>query len=199
MRAFLSEEKSLLIVTPFRCGSTYLSDNALKFKLRSVDFHQENLPKNIENKIFMYRDPLDRYLSLYHKFCFEKNDQIQGDLTTLLSNLLSSEKKQDFWEEVYLSIPKLKRNFQRDPHTQTQYSYFTTTGENIDSYRISDVKNFREIIYLNFAEKVSEHKTKIDSVSINYKTIIYLNEIQNVIKKIYQDDYSEIQPRLMTL
>lgn len=182
-----------MIVTPFRCGSTYLSDNALKFKLRSVDFHQENLPKNIENKIFMYRDPLDRYLSLYHKFCFA------GDGLPFLANLLSSEKKQDFWEEVYLSMPHLKRNFQRDPHIQTQYSYFTGTGENIDSYRISDVKNFGEIIYLNFAEKVPEHKSKIDSISINYKTIIYLNEIQNVIKKIYQDDYSEIQPRLIAL
>jgi hypothetical protein len=199
MRAFLSEEKSLLIVTPFRCGSTYLSDNASKFKLRSFDFHQENLPKNIENKIFIYRDPLERYLSLYHKFCFGQNGHNQGEMASILSNLLSTEKNQDFWEEVYLSMPQLERNFQRDPHIHTQYSYFTATNENIDSYRISSVKKFREVIYLNFAEKVLEHKTKIDSISINYKTIIYLNEIQNVIKKIYQDDYSKIQPRLMTL
>lgn len=202
MRAFLSEEKSLAIITPYRCGSSYLAEHSFKHNLFVFNLHTEKARdifkkhlESAENKVFIFRDPVERYLSLYHRFCFEKNPK-QDDNGY---SYVSKKRSKDFWQEALWSMPRLEKNFNEDFHTITQYSYFTSMGENVSDYDIIDVKDYEKFMFLYLNNKVPRHMVELENVPINYRTILCLERIFTTIKKIYADDYQFLQPNIMDL
>lgn len=203
MRAFISSDGQNLIAIPNRCGSSYFTEKHIDFGLIHFNFSTpkfievfKNFSTTVKNKFFLYRDPMDRYLSYYNAFCFGKTITKSTQTGFFFT---PPQRSKNLWEEACRALPKLEKNFEKDAHTNLQTSYFQQTDENIEDYTIIDVADFQKFIYLNFRENVPAHTHGLSEYPISYQSILYLSRIQDCIKNIYAKDYELLQPRTVRL
>lgn len=203
MRAFISEDGETLVAVLNRCGSSYFTEKHVSFGLIQFNFSTpkfievfKNFSSTVKNKFFLYRDPMDRYLSFYNQFCFGQTITKSTQSGFLFT---PPQRSKNFWEDTYRSLPKLQQNFDKDGHTDLQTSYFEKTGESVEDYSIIDVDDFQKFVYLTFRENTPAHTDSLSEYPISYQSIRYLNKIQDCLKKIYAKDYEVLQPRTVRL
>lgn len=190
MIVFFSHETESIIITPFRCGSRHLIKNASDYNLMHFSVETaygkklfKSIINDVEDKTFLYRDPVDRYISFYHTFIFNKPEKEAPN-----KSIIPKIRSKNFWEDLYNSVSLLEKYFDIDSHTNNQYRYFSMMDENINDYKIIDVENFSKFIYLTFADKVEAHKKPLSDEKFNFYDFQYYNKIKPRLEKLYEED-----------
>jgi len=200
MRIFFQEEKKLLIVTPYLCGSTYLAVKCNKFSLTSLVPQRGNkLLHEILNteeitKQFIYRDPIERYFSFYSKFIFQPKDDIDN---SDLKNFIPKKRQKNFWDDMYESLSNLKDIYMDDRHTWPQYSFFQEFSQNEGQYEIYSLDEYSKWLYLTFGvkETIPEHSYEKYEVTNFFKAL----KIYDKLKTLYKIDYDKLQSLVIPL
>jgi len=212
MRIFYQEDTKHLIITPLRCGSSYMARNSTDFKLITLpNIYYSSRPtialfealfQESEKKTFIFRDPFERFLSYYNTFVFKQNTRTDKDdksASPIRKILLPLAENKNIWEDINNSLLVIKDNYEIDWHTRPQTQFFlfaahhiknTSSDEFINSFEFINFDNYRKWIYLTFA-KITEYKSALEE-NTSLTTFFDWNnfiKINNFIKDIYKRDY----------
>lgn len=205
MRIFYQEKQNKIFVTPFLCGSSYLLNNANTFSLisflptddktsKQMMFLQELLKQPNISKTFIYRNPVERVLSFYNKFLFNKTKTSGSRYNSeFIFKCPASTVKKTFWGEMVCSLPLFEKHYKTDLHTAPQFTFFEMFDENVNDYTVYDVDDFTKWLYLEFLVR----ETSISHSFINHTmdgNIIGILNLYDRLKKLYEVDYSKIEP-----
>lgn len=206
---YLSTPPGIILVSSNKCASRFLDSflhEKKKFrKLKISDASNNDILHNetIYKKIFIYRDPVDRFIAWYNMFVYDKF----GETTEygnpykrlhteafkhlsfkygLVENILHFLSKYD--------IEELKELLQYDSHTVPLCTYFDYTGFSYDDYKIIDMYDLSHFTYDKFGAPSSAIPSK--RIAITPQTIDMLQEIRYLFRDVYNRDYEILYPRL---
>lgn len=137
MRIFYKERTGHLIVTPFRCGSSYLQKSLEKYELTTVKElpdtlmlgtdrlteKYEHITSKIKKKTFIYRDPFKRWVSLYHYLIYIPRLYELNTYKTKLGAIVSRKKNNYFTPPCYNYLIQSfdeTKSFWENAHTATK-------------------------------------------------------------------------------
>lgn len=221
---FYHENTNSLIAVPYRNGSTHLLHSTDIYKLIHLNlgtqigkivFETITSDKKL-NKIFFYRNPIERFLSFYVHFVAcavtpSKTDEWTPPMAGILNKVYN--KKVTIWDNLYSALPLIEKHYKNDMHTQPQHSYFAkneedrclhnaSTGEEVQNYTVYDVADYGKWLYLTFGKKIP-HNAALDNPEFNFKIsgidFFKLMEINDVLKELYKDDLTFLAPEVTRL
>jgi hypothetical protein len=215
MRFFYYHPTNHFIASPTRTGSTFLLNNCSESLVHLTDISKENeqitsdreiFKNQSQHRTFIYRDPVDRFLSWYKKFVVL--DEFMMSQTISYSNFLRAmlldNKSNNPIEDLYNSLDLIKQHHSKDIHT-VGYSHFIDVND-------IDLHQFNVINFLNFKTwVVAELNLTPVNQNQNYKHILEdseeltyvpkneeerekLQEVVSTLKEIYKQDYELIAP-----
>ena len=211
VRIYYKKSTSKLIVCPSKVGSTFLANS---FAEASNDIINSSAPSVVEfeydeslvfaakSKWFIYRDPMERFVSWYNSFIVHKthffgNEPQTEDVLTrkivydLCIAMYSPEKT---FEENALTVLK-NRQFTQvffyDIHLVPMSFFFLNIGQNIKDYRIIHTKSLAQLVQREFFD------SSIPADTYHYETVV--PDSLNEFRYLWNADYIFLEPRLTTL
>jgi hypothetical protein len=217
MRVFYHENTNSLIALPFRNGSTHLLHNLNTYNLTFLNLETQlgntmldtiTNDKKI-NKIFFYRNPIDRFLSFYVNFIvlskqISKSNTYEYKNQPLMKKVLDENynEKLNIWNNLYNSLNIIEEYYNQDEHTQSQYNYFIDNDEEVKKYNVYDFKDYNKWIFLTFGKKnlvtSSLNEERID-FNLRGSDFFKCMEIHDTFKKIYKNDLNFLAPMVKKL
>lgn len=220
MRMFYHENTNSLIAVPYRNGSTHLLHSTDVYQLIHLNLNTQIGKSAFEtitsdkklNKIFFYRNPIERFLSFYvHFVAFAVTPSKTDEMAVILNK--GYNKKVTIWDNLYSALPLIEKHYKNDMHTQPQHSYFAkneedrclhhaSTGEEVQNYTVYDVADYSKWLYLTFGKKIPRNAA-LDNPELNFNIsgidFFKLMEIHDVLKELYKDDLTFLAPEVTRL
>jgi len=218
MRIFYQSSTSHLIIAPYRCGSTYLKDKSDHLGLTYLGVlgadgvYRDTITYLFNNKdiskTFIYRDPIERYISYYAQFVQPYSGENATTKKKILEttankyadyiiqkDLLEEASKNNIWYNIHKGLSALEKNYTKDWHTNTLHSYFEYTNQKIENYNFVPWDSFAKWIFLIFKVK-NDYKSKLkDDLSETTTSgldIMKCIEIYTTLKSLYAVDYDKL-------
>lgn len=190
MIAFHDPIAKHLIIVPYKCGTNTMTRNSGACGLNVIRLsndYSNDLIKQVcaqaIKKTFITRDPMLRYFSFFNAFAYSPTHK---------SSIIPKKLTNNFYQDIYNSIPLLKKYHDTDPHTTKQRSFFDIFNENVDEYEFIDTAHFNKWFYLSFAQKITEYTPSLQKIP--FPNTLYdfsiLMDVKNEIKNIYEEDYA---------
>jgi hypothetical protein len=202
MRIFYQESTKKLIITPFLTGSSILMDKVIQREIELTWFDHgnevqrkciEEILKDTEiNKTFLYRDPVERVISFYHKFIFDSKITEKNKNTEGLKLFTPKNRKENFWDEVWEALPLIETHYKKNDHLIPQYTYFSFFKENPEEYEIYSTDNYVKWFFLEFAITLTEADHEF--LKHTGQNVFRMYRIIERLQKLYPDDIQKIQP-----
>lgn len=211
MKIFFEPITKHLIIAPNRNGSSHLTKNMHEYQLLDVSYQAlfNSIIDIVEKKTFLYRDPCIRLMSFYslfvHQPYLEKINKVSTDSTKVKKNKTyfteqfgATARHTDLLHDMVLAKSKIEQNYMKDTHTMSQYEFFNTyPNERVQDYEIISVSQYIKWLKLTFADTTTEVKTSsVDKISLTPSTLISMQVIQEMCHKLYEYDYTFLEPRI---
>ena len=213
VRIYYKKSTSKLIVCPSKVGSTFLSNS---FTEASNDIINSNslggggseavydtsLVFAAKSKWFIYRDPMERFVSWYNSFIVHKthifgNEPQTEDLLTrkiayeLCIAMYSPEKTFEENALMVLRNRRFKEVYFHDHHLIPMSFFFLNNGQNIKDYHIIHTKSLAQLVQREFFD------SSIPADTYHYKTVV--PDSLNEFRYLWNSDYIFLEPRVRAL
>jgi hypothetical protein len=226
MRIFHHEKTDMIIVTPYRNGSSFLYYNKDNLGLTQLSTHSVTLEdidnektedtlalikklNATKNKIFLYRNPLERFYSYYNSFIYEDSTAITPQtISDFFSGNRDVEKyhrtnrkgydDEYYIKDLYINFSKIKKSFVSDPHLSPQMLFFKYYEQELRKYRVIDFSSYGVLIKKLFGNEIKKFDIDFFEGSspsnkmIRLFDVDYVVQINNKLREFYKDDFEKI-------
>jgi len=197
-----------LIVVPFRNGTTHLNSNTTSYGLHNItqDHLIDNVFEKAKKKTFIYRDPFLRLMSFYNAFVYKPyvtKEQLESEGVKNASDCFAPPVRgHDLLSDMIFAKNNIIKNYKTHDHIQPQYSYFKHDifNQNLEEYEIISVSQYTEWIHLTFADTDFKYvPSEISEINLNIESTVYLQNMYNMCKYLYKEDYKFLEPRIILI
>ena len=210
-RIYYKKSTIKLIVCASKVGSTLLSNSFLEpnndiicsNSLGGGDGTDLQYNKSLvfaaKSKWFIYRDPMERFVSWYDSFIVRKthilgpslNELVRKQAYDLCIAMYSPEKTFEENALMVLRNRRFKEVYFHDDHLVPMSFFFLDNAQNVDDYHIIHTKWLAPLIQREFFDQ------SIPADTYHYKTVV--PDSLNEFRYLWNSDYIFLEPRVRAL
>lgn len=192
-RFLVSKKNKCLVITNYKCGYTSLNKESTLKRVKGIQYIYEN--QRDYNIIYIYRDPVKRFLSFAHNWFFDKVENPHltnlkraiGDTNyNTFINLVENDNHLDALKYLF-TLGRMNKFIKMNEHSYPQVNIFS---KYIDNIRIDYYINLDSDNDIDLLNKILSIQLGKCNSSSRKDTNLYENDkdLKSCIEKLYQVD-----------